>query len=264
LLRKKYLNSKAYAENAILKYLHSKAEVWNLHTMLYARNDPPGTLIEPGQLNRRLANDTRYTLKNDALTGNEDSTSSTGNFLHPRDLRERVLEKNVDWNILAHLEGKKNISAHKSKIKEKHTKAHENQNIEDRGGFPSAYVISDEIMQIRSIAGKTGAANYIRERMNLYGLGYDLAKYLMEALFHAAKMDKGMLPLIIGIGTRMCMNNDLAESEISEIQTFSQSLQSISDSDIEILADNAAKLLIADQGYNEMLIFVSTFIRNTQ
>jgi hypothetical protein len=31
-------------------------------------------------------------------------------------------------------------------------------------------------MQIRSITGKTGAANYIRERMNLYGLGYDLAK----------------------------------------------------------------------------------------
>jgi hypothetical protein len=170
----------------------------------------------------------------------------------------------VDWNILVHLEGKKNISAHKSKIKEQHTKAPENQNIEDRGGFPSAYVISDEIMQIRSIAGKTGAANYIRERMNLYGLGYDLAKYLMEALFHAAKMDKGMLPLIIGVGARMIMNNNLAESEISEIQTFSQSLQSISDSDIEILADNAAKLLIENQGYNEMLIFFSTFIRNTR
>jgi hypothetical protein len=84
----------------------------------------------------------------------------------------------------------------------------------------------------------------------------------MEALFHAAKMDKGMLTLIIGIGAR-CMNNNLAESEIPEIQKFSQSLQSISDSDIEILADNAAKLLIANQGYNEMLIFFSTFIRNT-
>lgn len=77
-----------------------------------------GPLLNP-DMNRRLANDTRYTVQcdRDILTTNEESSSSTGNFLHPRDLRERVLKKDVNWNMLVLLEGKKNVSAHKSKIK---------------------------------------------------------------------------------------------------------------------------------------------------
>jgi hypothetical protein len=166
-LRTKYPNSKDYAENVILKWLDSKADIGILHTMAYARIDPPGTLVKPGQLNQRLANDTRYTLQrdDDVSTGNEDSTSSTGNFLHPRDLSERVLTKGVDLNMLVHLEGKNSIRAYGSKIKKQRTKYPTNENIKDRGGYPSAYVISDEVMRIRSISEKMGAANYIRERM---------------------------------------------------------------------------------------------------
>jgi hypothetical protein len=189
--------------------------------MAYARIDPPGTLVEPGQLNRRLANDTRYTLQCDSniLTGNEDSTSSTGNFLHPRDLRERVLTKDVHLNMLVHVEGKKSISTYESKIKKQRTKAPTSENIKDRGGYPSAYVISDDVMRIRSISEKTGAANYIRERMNGYGLGYDLMKYLMEAVFLAAKMDKRILPLMFGTGARF-MNDNLPESDVHKKKRF--------------------------------------------
>jgi hypothetical protein len=260
-LRTKYPNSKTYAENVILKWLDSKADVGILHTMAYARIDPSGTLVEPGQLNRRLANDTRYTLcNNDVLTRNEDSPAPTGNFLHPRDLRERVLTKDVDLNMLVHVEGKKSISAYESKIKKQRTKAPTNENIKDRGGYPSAYVISDEVMRIRSISEKTGAANYIRERMNGYGLGYDLTKYLMEALFHAAKMDKRMLPLIIGTGARF-MNDNLTESEIHNMEPISQRFQSISDSDLQTFADKTARFLIEHQGYHELLIYLSSLIK---
>jgi hypothetical protein len=261
-LRTKYPNAKAYAENVILKWLDSKADVGILHTMAYARIDPPGTLVEPGQLNRRLANDTRYTLQcnNDVLTRNEDSPSSTGNFLHPRDLRERVLTKDVDLNMLIHVEGKKSISAYESKIEKQRTKAPTNEDIKDRGGYPSAYVISDEVMRIRSISEKMGAANYIRERMNEYGIGYDLSKYLMEALFHAAKMDKRMLPFIIGTGARF-MNDNLTESGIHNMEPISQRLQLISDSDLQTFAENVAKFLTENQGYHELLIFLSTFIK---
>jgi hypothetical protein len=261
-LRTKYPNSKAYAEDVFLKWLDSKTDVGILHTIAYARIDQPGTLVKPGQLNRRLANDTPYTLQydNDVLTGNEDSTSSTGNFLHPRDLRERVLTKDVDLNVLVHVEGKKDISAYESKIKKQRTKDPPNENIKDRGGYPSAYVISDEVTRIRSISEKIGAANYIRERMNEYGLGYDLTKYLMEALFHAAKMDKRILPLIIGTGARF-MNNSLTESEIHNMEPISQRLQLISDSDLQTFAENVSKFLTENQRYHELLIFLSTFIK---
>ncbi|MGC2574612.1 MAG: hypothetical protein WA364_24125 [Candidatus Nitrosopolaris sp.] len=261
-MRTKYPNSKAYAEDVFLKWLDSKTDVGILHTMAYARIDPPGTLVIPGQLNRRLANDTRYTLErdDDVLTGNEDSSSSTGNFLHPRDLSERVLTKDVDLNMLVHLEGKKSISAYESKIKKQRTKAPTNENIKDRGGYPSAYVISEDVMRIRTISEKTGAANYIRERMNEYGLGYDLTKYLIEAVFHAAKKDKRILPFIIGTGARF-MNNNLTESEIHNMEPISQRLQLISDSDLQRFAENLTKFLTENQGYHELLIFLSTFIK---
>jgi hypothetical protein len=162
--------------------------------------------------------------------------------------------------ILVPVKGKKNISLYKSKIKKKRTKAPTNENIKDRGGYPSAYAISEEVMRIRKIAEKKGATDYFRERMNQYGIGYDLAKYITETIFYATKMDKRMIPLLGVIGTRS-MNNNLAESDIHELETLSQSLQSISDSDLEIIADESARLLIEHLGYHELLILGSSLTK---
>jgi len=115
-------------------------------------------------------------------------------------------------------------------------------------------------MRIRKIAEKTGAMDYFRERMNQYGIGYNLARYIAETIFYATKMDKRMLPLLGVIGTRS-INNQLAESDIHELETLSQSLQSISDSDIEIIADELARLLIEHHGYHELLILGSSLTK---
>jgi len=162
--------------------------------------------------------------------------------------------------MLVHVKGKKSISAYEKKIKKQRTKTPTNENIKDRGGYPSAYVISDEVMKIRSISEKTGAANYIRERMIEYGLGYDLTKYLMEALFHAAKMDKRILPFVIGTGARF-MNDKLTESEIHNMEPISQMFQSISDSDLQIFVDKTAMFLIEHEGYHGLLIYLSSLIK---
>jgi hypothetical protein len=195
--------------------------------MIYAKIDSPGTIFEPGQMNRRIANDTRYTIhsEGDIFTTGGESIYSNSNFLHSRDLSERVLKKNVDLDVLVHLKGKKNITLYTSKIKKRRTKTPTNENIEDRGGYPSAYAISEVVMRIRNIAEKNGATDYFRERMNGYGIGYDLARYIAEAVFYAAKMDKRMLRIMSGIGTRF-MKNNLVESDIHELETISQSLQS--------------------------------------
>ena len=114
-------------------------------------------------------------------------------------------------------------------------------------------------MRIRKIAEKKGATDYFRERMNQYGIGYDLARYISEAVFYATKIDKRMAPLLGVIGTRS-MNNNLAESDIHELETLSQNLQSISDSDLEIIADELARSVIEHLGYHELLILGSSFL----
>jgi hypothetical protein len=57
-----YPNPKTYAEKVFLKFLDSKADIGGALTMIYAKIDPPGNIFEPGQLNRRIANDTRYNI----------------------------------------------------------------------------------------------------------------------------------------------------------------------------------------------------------
>jgi hypothetical protein len=84
----------------------------------------------------------------------------------------------VNLNIVVHLKGKRNINVHNHKVKNQPTKTPTNENIEDRGGYPSQYVISEEIVRIRNIAQKTGAADSIRERLNEYGISFDLIKNL--------------------------------------------------------------------------------------
>src|SRR5215472_2409138 len=133
----KYPNPKAYAEKVFLKFLDSKADIGAALTMIYAKIDPPGDIFEPGQLNRRIANDTRYNIRSegDIFTTGVEYINSNSNFLHSRDL-SGVLKKNVSLGILVPVKGKKNISLYQSKIKKKRTKTHTFEN-KDRGGYPA-------------------------------------------------------------------------------------------------------------------------------
>jgi hypothetical protein len=79
--------------------------------------------------------------------------------------------------------------------------------IDDRGGYPSAYVTSDDVIKIRKIMEKSGATNYFLEKMNGYGLGFALTKYLVLALFHAANLDKRILPRILVPGGKIANVN---------------------------------------------------------
>jgi hypothetical protein len=145
-LRKKYPDPRVYVKNEIIKNFDSDAVLGTLLTTAYAKNDPLNTIFEPGQINRRLARDTRHAIEHDmeSSVGCEE-INHTHNFLKPRDLREGVLKKVEDLNIFVHLEGKKEIIQHRRKIKNLAKK------IDDRGGYPSAYVTSDDVIKIRKI-----------------------------------------------------------------------------------------------------------------
>lgn len=257
-LQKRYPNPKFYVQNVVLKRLRSNDSIGVLLSMAYTKIDTSDTLYRPTQLNQRLANDTRYTGRGEPniLTASEDRTISADNFLHPRDLRERVLKKAEELNIFVHVEGKKNIGARMKNIKKQRAKAPPNENIEDHGGYPSAYASSEEIIRIRNIAEKAGAADYIREKMNGYGLGFEMTRYLMEVLFYSARMDKQMLPIIIGVGARF-MNDNLAKSDVDQLEQVFLRLQACTDNDLKTFAYHAANFLIQHQSYHELLIFLS-------
>ena len=142
-LKRKYPDPRAYAENEVIKSLHSDV-LGTLLATAYAKIDPLNTIFEPGQLNRRLASDVRHAIEHDSESsmGCEETNATPHNFLKPRDLRERVLKKMEDLNIFVHLKGKKEIMQHRRKVKNPPKK------IDERGGCPSAYVTTDDVVKM--------------------------------------------------------------------------------------------------------------------
>jgi hypothetical protein len=256
-LKQKYPDPRVYVKNEIIKNLHSDAVFGTLLTTAYAKNDPLNTIFEPGQVNRRLARDTRHAIEHDMESSVECEVTDpthTHNFLKPRDLREGVLKKVEDLNIFVHLEGKKEIIQHRRKIKNSARK------IGDRGGNPSAYVTTNDVVKIKKIMEKSGAVNYFLEKMNGYGLGLPLTKYLMHAFFYAAKTDKRMLTTTMITGAKF-MNDDIMEGNIANFEAVFRGLQSCSDRDIEGYAENAALFLTSNRDFHDAMIFFSVMTK---
>jgi len=254
-LKQKYPDPREYAKNEIIKNLHSDAVFGTLLTAAYAKNDPDNTIFEPGQVNQRLANDTRHAIEHDrgSAMGCEDHTH-THNFLNPRYLREGVLQKVEDLNIFVHLEGKKEIIEQRRKIK------HSVRKIGDRGGNPSAYVTTNDVAKIKKIIEKPAAADYFLEKMNGYGLGFALTKYMMQIFFYVAKLDKRMLTTSTVIGAKF-MNDNIAKGDTGKSEVFFQGLQSITDKDLERYAENAALFLTNNRDFQAVMLFFSIMIK---
>ena len=75
--------------------------------------------------------------------------------------------------------------------------------------------------------------------MNGYGLGFALTKYLMQAFFYAAKMDKRMLTIDNG-NRREIHERQYHGRGHRNFEAVFQGLQSCSDKDLERYAENVA------------------------
>jgi hypothetical protein len=58
-----------------------------------------------------------------------------------------------------HLEGKQEIKRHEHKVRTPKKKDAGNQNGDDRGGYPSAYMMTEDLLKIRKTIEKTAAVD---------------------------------------------------------------------------------------------------------
>jgi hypothetical protein len=115
-LKQQYPNPKEYVEKILLKAAQSDKKVAALYTIIFAKNNPSNYLFKPEEINRRLANDLVDIIRqnyNDTLLQDSGSNRDHIRFMHPRDLREKVLKVLEDHGILLHLNGKEEIKKYK-------------------------------------------------------------------------------------------------------------------------------------------------------
>jgi hypothetical protein len=258
-IMKKYTNAMQYAKK-ILKDLSSASDVAGLFTLAYAKNDSVDRMYKPVELNQRLANDLRNIIEREyeyeAQGGREVSI-----LLHRRDLRERVLKRLETLGVFMHLEGKQEIKRHEHKVRTPRKKGAGNQNGDDGGGYPSAYMMTKDFLKIRKTIEKTAAVEYIHAKLISSGLALILTKHILLAFLHAAKMDKKAFLTMMTTGAKF-MNEGLTKDDINRFEVSFQNLQSSTDTQMQAIAENLAKFLMNNRSYYEQLLFFIALMKD--
>jgi len=254
-LTEKYPDAKKYAEKVILKDMHSNTNIAAIYTIIYARNYPSDYIFRPGQINERLANDIRRTIPKDFMKfKSKDDEGHFKRFLHPPDLRERVLKKLENMGIFIHLEGKEEIKRQEHRKTHRPGKKGSSHEVrgDDHGGKQSAYKVTEEVKKLKKAMEKPGAIDFLYEKLIKTGLAHKLAKFKMSACLHAAKMDEKALHKMMGIEAFL-MQDDIRQEDTANFKLLHQRFQLFDDNQIEQYADNIAKSSIEDRGYYALL-----------
>lgn len=98
---------------------------------------------------------------------------------------------------------------------------------------------------------KPGSIEYLYQRMIESGLAEKLFRFELLAFLYAAKMDKSVLEMTMGVGWAFFQESP---NRIDTAKSFQQ-LQQIDDNKLEKGIDNQIKSIIEDRGYYVMLFF---------
>jgi hypothetical protein len=257
-IMKKYTNTMQYAKK-ILKELSSGSDVAGLFTLAYAKNDPVDRMYKPVELNQRLAYDLRNILEQD-YDYEAEAGCKASILLHRRDLRERVLKKLETLGVFMHLEGKQEIKRQEHKATPGKKRAG-NQNGDDRGGHPSAYMMTNDFINIRNTIEKTAAVEYIHAKLISSNLALVITKHILLPFLYAAKMDKKAFITMMTMGAKF-MNDRLTENDFNKFEVSFQNLQSYTDTQMQAIAENLAKFLMNNRNYYEQLLFFIALMKD--
>lgn len=181
-------------------------------------------------------------------------------FLHPRDLREKVLKKLENMGIHIHLEGKEEIKLQEHKTHSPGKRGSSDKvDDEDHGGWQSAYKATEEVEKLKKAMEKPGAIDFLYGKIIRSHLAHKLAKFKILAFLHAAKIDETALHKMMGIGASL-MQDDIKEQDTANFKLIHQGLQLFDDNQLEQYADNLAKSLIEDRGYYALL-YIAGFLK---
>ena len=209
-LMQKYPSPKKYAKVVIIEKIRLNANIANIYTATFTKNYP-SNIFRPGQLNHALANDIRKTIGKNYITLRKEDKE----FLHPRDLRERVLKKFESEGIFIHLVTKKDITHWERKTNQIDKKHSYDKVRNNRGGKPSAYILRDEIEILKKVLRKPEAIDFLYKKMIESGFPHKFAKYNILAFLHAAKLNEKTLHRSMGIGASF-MQDSVKEEDTAK------------------------------------------------
>lgn len=186
----------------------------------------------------------------DMTTQTYDDEQHHERFLHPRDLREKVLKNLKSYGIILHLQGKDKIRHHQRETRRPGKKP--NEVLNDRGGNPFAYIMTEEVEKLKKAMEKPQALDFLYDKIIKSGIAHILAKFNFSAFLYAAKMDERVIYKLMGAEATF-FQETTTDRDIANFKVSLQQLQGVDDEELEQLADHMAKSATEDRGYYALL-----------
>lgn len=252
-LTQEHPNPKLIAKRIVSKVVQSDKYISTLHMLAYIKNSPTNQILEPGEINEKLANDIKNSIEKDISAKLEDDKNNNKKFLHPSDLSD-VLKKLEEHDILLHLEGKKEI---RDRLHKNH---HGKKSLSvlvrhSRGGKLSVYLVKEDVEKLKRAMEKPEAIEYLHTEVVRTGLAHKIMKYLILASLHCLKMNENVGRDLMEVGAAF-FQEKMNEQENAKFKNTLQILQSIDDEQLGHDIDDLTKSLIHDRGYYILLFII--------
>jgi hypothetical protein len=224
----------------MISFVRSKKLRSATYLCLNARNIRSDRLPSPNELNKDLA---KVML---------DESDSPVDYLYPCDMTgvTKLLEL---LGTHQNIQGKKEIKNLGKKDKRGRPrdsgKTHENI-----GGRPSIVKTTDMVKKLQKLMSNPKACGRIRKTLLDSNLIFNYEKFILKALYYAAKKDKTIVKELF----RMIMSNEFIKS--SEFKTFLEKFLSTEESQLETMASEGARISIENQRFDGHL-FVGALLR---
>jgi hypothetical protein len=223
-----------------------------VYMLAYIKNAPDNQFLEPGEINKKLANDIKDRIQQDlSIEVRENESNPKG--LHPRDLSE-ILKKFEENGILVHFEGKKEITdqLHKTHrdLGKKSLLSFLTQH--SSGGKLSVYLVKEDIEKLKRAIEKPEALEYLHTKTVRSGVAHKIMKYCMLMCFYTIKMDEDVALKLVGAGATF-FQDKMDEQQQIEFHKMHQTLQLVDDVKLEQYVDDLTKSLIHERGYYVIL-----------
>ena len=177
----KYPDPQQYAIKEASKIIKSDREILKIVSLLSIQNNPTNNPIKPEDLKKTISDK----LTNPLNTISDEITNQMNNIsksLTSTALREKVLEKLEEADILSNYQGKEH---YKKSFPIHPGRKSLNEMYEDRGGKRSIYFVNEEIQQLKEILKKPKSVEYLHDKLLKSGYLPKIVKFIMKAfLYH--------------------------------------------------------------------------------
>jgi hypothetical protein len=197
-----------------------------------------GRPLSPADLNKQMANvmlDKTDVPDTTDMTTDVVSAHEIDAYINSTDMT-KILHKLVSAGIYLNIEGKNEVRRQSKRGKRGKPKGSD-ITYTKQSGRPSVYKISERVEKLRALMSKPEASDRLRKALVESGLEFKVQKFLLQALYYAAKDDQSVAEKLL----RMIISPDFIKT--SKFKEFQKLFWSFDENQLDEVTTTCGRII---------------------